>query len=1538
MSKFLCKKTRVLVPCQIFGCILMLSLFLSVANSYDTYAYSATMTINGSVSTTVNPTENVNTTITTDEIGVTTNCRAGYNLTISGPSDRNLYLNGNSSINASGSYFTPVDGTSTLANQTNAWGYSLTANTDSGIFTPLPSGTTTIRNTSQTASETDIEDTVPIYYGVSTSNVINPGLYKMSNNSTIIYQLTMDDSCISFTVNYNANGGTGTMTDQDITIGASTKLSSNEFTAPAFGESYQDADGNTITATPNKLWTFWGWNTEVDGTGDWYKDREQVTNLAGNNETITLYAQWKQATLADLTTSPSGANKTIDHNTMQDMSAEACWNSDKFTAIGTPYGQATLTDSRDGTTRTYTIAKLPDSLCWMTQNLNLGASTDITLTPDDTDITSDFVLPASTTDFATSNSTENYVLPKVLTDDTYGGYYSYAAAIANTSSYSSTINIATSICPRNWDLPTRTQYNNLRTVTGNTTFAAVNASPYNFIYAGYRNGTSFSNQTNTIRLWTSTNYSSSQAYYTTAYNTANYNYKRYGESIRCVASPGDATINYYANNGSGSTLTQNVRLEIDEKLKTASTFEAASHKQFKEWNTSQDGTGTSYNANDSVTIMNLIPGQSIDLYAIWDDTWTITFVNTYNNASQTKNVIQGQSTTVSPSTNWTRTNYKLKGWDTNSAGSNVVYNKGQSITPNNDITLYTVWTPTYTINYNGNSASAGAMGQTHTNVGGGDEISLFAPNYKRNGYGFAGWSFDNSAQPGGTATIYGPNEVIAAPNTSNPGETKTLYAVWVASAGNIQNWNGCSSMNTGEVTALTDLRDNNVYTVSRLADGNCWMTENLRLDSEYSVGNNQNNSSITNESLSQGYARSTIYGNFVGLASSESQYTYYTTHFNSLYYTDARSGSATININNMNDSSHRLPHYNNLNVSQHTSSTPTSGNANIYSYGNYYSWHAAIADTSYYQTEASPSTTSLCPTGWRLPRGGSKSNETSNDYWNLVVNGINNGVLPSNYDSTIVPTYGSNDPISTIRSVRQYPNNFVLSGSFSGSSSGPSSRGSIGEYWSSTARTLVTSSWQYDLSDSYVRPGDVSSEKYFAMSIRCIKNPNELEVTLIDNSSGQDEVVGRAYAEAGAQTLLPTPTRSGYDFTSWNTSSDGNGTDYIGSYTFSPSATNNVTLYTQWVDCSPGEICYDGNGGNDIEGTMRSQIVDSSATSIVLFASNYSRTGYGFAGWNTSADGTGIYYGPNETIEDPTILNTIQSNGLKLYAIWIASAGNIQNWSGCSNMSIGEVTALTDIRDNETYAIAKLVDGKCWMIENLRLSNNQSTPNWGNNNLSQGFGGAFVGLAESETSNYNNSTTANSLYNTGNITGSNQGYRFPRYNNGNTYSRKNSPDSGDAKIFSYGNYYSWSSAVANTNDLSINNQSFETTSICPAGWRLPKGGDKDNENDNDLWYYLVEGINNGTKPANYNDSMQPYYDSNEGIAISKLVRKYPNNFVYSGDTINGITVNRSYSSLYWTSTSNSASQAYGLYIQNSVRPNYADTKSYGFTIRCVNNN
>ena len=76
----------------------------------------------------------------------------------------------------------------------------------------------------------------------------------------------------NYTVIFNANGGTGTMANQIIRENETISLSANTF------------------EKENEL--FDGWNTEPDGNGIQYTDKQVVTNLVSINESITLYAQW----------------------------------------------------------------------------------------------------------------------------------------------------------------------------------------------------------------------------------------------------------------------------------------------------------------------------------------------------------------------------------------------------------------------------------------------------------------------------------------------------------------------------------------------------------------------------------------------------------------------------------------------------------------------------------------------------------------------------------------------------------------------------------------------------------------------------------------------------------------------------------------------------------------------------------------------------------------------------------------------------------------------------------------------------------------------------------------------------------------------------------------------------------------------------------------------------------------------------------------------------------------------------------------------
>ncbi len=468
---------------------------------------------------------------------------------------------------------------------------------------------------------------------------------------------------------------------------------------------------------------------------------------------------------------------------------------------------------------------------------------------------------------------------------------------------------------------------------------------------------------------------------------------------------------------------------------------------------------------------------------------------------------------------------------------------------------------------------------------------------------------------------------------------------------------------------------------------------------------------------------------------------------------------------------------------------------------------------------------------------------------------------------------------------------------------------------------------------------------------------------------------------------------TGYAFDSWNTAQDGTGTSYDNGQSVTNLTTvgNTITLYAQWTDCPGGKICYKENGAN-VVGTMGQQTVSSSATSITLLASNFSRTGYGFAGWSDVEDyatnPNAHFYGPQEDINFTA--GQYATRGLKLYAVWVQSAGSLQSdtASVCANLTtaptdgtanLDSVSALTDERDNQTYAIAKLADGNCWMIENLRLEA-ENTRSDANKALAQGYGtsttyGNFSGLADAESTNFSNSTTANSLYYSGTQSGdatidigttNYPGYRMPRYNNWNNQStsanRPQNPTSNSATnsttnagMYSYGNYYTWHAAIADLAYNGTNNQSTTGTSLCPTGWHLPTGG---------LAYASgsTSGVNvtgdTGTFREFYNlgyktmdevktayedtpNSGYAYYSSNTtntaGKTATAAIRSFPNNFLYSGYFSTSSAFSRGSYGGYWSSTAYSNGYSYYLGLSSSsVGPGtISDYKSIGVSIRCT---
>ena len=78
---------------------------------------------------------------------------------------------------------------------------------------------------------------------------------------------------IVYSVNFNANGGTGTMPSISLQYDMSSSLPVNKYTKNGY--------------------TFAGWNTKPDGSGKNYSNQQQIRNLTTTaNENIILYAKW----------------------------------------------------------------------------------------------------------------------------------------------------------------------------------------------------------------------------------------------------------------------------------------------------------------------------------------------------------------------------------------------------------------------------------------------------------------------------------------------------------------------------------------------------------------------------------------------------------------------------------------------------------------------------------------------------------------------------------------------------------------------------------------------------------------------------------------------------------------------------------------------------------------------------------------------------------------------------------------------------------------------------------------------------------------------------------------------------------------------------------------------------------------------------------------------------------------------------------------------------------------------------------------------
>lgn len=395
------------------------------------------------------------------------------------------------------------------------------------------------------------------------------------------------------------------------------------------------------------------------------------------------------------------------------------------------------------------------------------------------------------------------------------------------------------------------------------------------------------------------------------------------------------------------------------------------------------------------------------------------------------------------------------------AGDNVIT---YFLTTSLNCTSYQVaFNPTSTANGSSVSGTGTMENQrisegTATNL---DQASFTPPS----GLFFDSW---NTAQDGsGTSYANGASVTDLAP----AGNTITLYAQWSICnpSGTTIDTIGCmqdissnnktsilNSMTVDEQYQLYDSRDKKQYYVSKLSDGNIWMTQNL----DFELSTNELSSldtDLTDNSLSGAYQNG------------------YRVEDSIIYWTPSKAtitdGSSS--ETNLWPQSNTLPESISLgdyyldepklNSYVNTSNTPFSSNGEHGALGNHYNWTAAIAsnDSSSLTTLGDSANNSICPAGWRLPyANGDKSQSTLDDF-NRLLNIYD-------YDKIGEPPlyFIDSTSVNTTEMIQQM--------------------GYLGFYWTSAVNSS-TEAYNLEIYTTVSINGTVSNgNRYSGMAIRCM--------------------------------------------------------------------------------------------------------------------------------------------------------------------------------------------------------------------------------------------------------------------------------------------------------------------------------------------------------------------------------------------------------------------------------------------------------------------
>lgn len=185
---------------------------------------------------------------------------------------------------------------------------------------------------------------------------------------------------------------------------------------------------------------------------------------------------------------------------------------------------------------------------------------------------------------------------------------------------------------------------------------------------------------------------------------------------------------------------------------------------------------------------------------------------------------------------------------------------------------------------------------------------------------------------------------------------------------------------------------------------------------------------------------------------------------------------------------------------------------------------------------------------------------------------------------------------------------------------------------------------------SYAAGGSYTANS--AITLYAVWTANKTLTILYDANGGTDTPVRQTHLYGSTSALTQgIPTRHGYTFLGWSTSSTATSAQYASGASYTNNSFNDgdiVTLYAVWEEDDFLTIVYNANGGSYTPENQKHYI----GTKTYITESKPTKDGYKFLGWTDNGSSSIIKYSSGSVYEND---NFTDGDTITLYAIWMRS-------------------------------------------------------------------------------------------------------------------------------------------------------------------------------------------------------------------------------------------------------------------------------------------